>query len=338
MAGGGFRFAYYLGMYAACEQYGKKPDLILASCGAAIAAAMIHRLPDDAARRDWLASAAMYQFWQSLHTNSSKTLAGALSGVVRRALLANITDRIPDLFEDYLFELPDRLPLPDNASYASAPDLAIIAGRLLYEQHEVGQKRAGRKLFTETVFANARVEQLLSGMHSPLAEAPFDHSAVTTTIQVVRDMPLADAARASISDMYYFRCHQIGGQHYLGGVLDLFPIELANRLAQEVMMERKGLYNRWIDLPAVRMVLGIHGNQRLRQVLNQRADYWIDTSDMETVLAKGQIHNHIDWMRNRFALRVPHSLSAYRDMLNSQWEYGYGKAVAAIHAKKSPEL
>jgi hypothetical protein len=46
MGGGGFRFGIYIGMYAALRQAGKAPDVLLASCGGAIAAAIIHNLPD----------------------------------------------------------------------------------------------------------------------------------------------------------------------------------------------------------------------------------------------------------------------------------------------------
>jgi predicted acylesterase/phospholipase RssA len=45
MGGGGFRFGIYIGMYAALRQAGKAPDVLLASCGGAIAAAIIHN-PD----------------------------------------------------------------------------------------------------------------------------------------------------------------------------------------------------------------------------------------------------------------------------------------------------
>ena len=56
LSGGGFRFGIYLGMYAAARDAGRAPDLVLASCGGAIAAAVIHTLPDPAAQKAWLAS------------------------------------------------------------------------------------------------------------------------------------------------------------------------------------------------------------------------------------------------------------------------------------------
>ena len=66
MAGGGFRFGIYLGLYAAARDAGQAPDLVLASCGGAIAAALIHREPDVARQKAWLASPEMYNFWAGI--------------------------------------------------------------------------------------------------------------------------------------------------------------------------------------------------------------------------------------------------------------------------------
>ena len=333
MAGGGFRFGYYLGIYAACQERGKIPDVILASCGAAIAGTIIHHLPDNAQRLAWLTSPQMHTFWRGLQANPEKSLLKAIGGVARRALFANDVKRIPDLFQDYLFDIPAVLPLPDNANYSGAPDLAIVAGRLLFSKSEVGQLRGKRKLYAETIFSNQRVTNLLEGMSSPLASPEWKHSAVASQLLFETQTPVADAVRASIADMYYFRCHQIGEHHYLGGVLDLFPIEIARKLGREVIMERKGLYNKFIDLPALRLVLGVHGNQRLHKVFQQQADYWVDTADMEQALVKHQISKQLFWLRNRLALRIPERHEDFVEMINLQWQYGYRKAMSAFNAK-----
>ncbi|MFZ6688553.1 patatin-like phospholipase family protein [Undibacterium sp. SXout11W] len=333
MAGGGFRFGYYLGIYAACQERGKTPDVILASCGAAIAGTIIHHLPDNAQRLAWLTSAQMHAFWRGLQANPEKSLLKAIGGVAKRALFANDVRRIPDLFQDYLFDIPAVLPLPDNIHYSGAPDLAIVAGRLLFSKSEVGQLRGNRKLYAETIFSNHRVASILDGMCSPLASAEWKHSAVADQLLFETQTPVADAVRASIADMYYFRCHQIGEHHYMGGVLDLFPIEIARKLGREVIMERKGLYNKFIDVPALRLVMGIHGNQRLHKVFQQQADYWVDTADMEQALVKHQISKQLFWLRNRLALRIPERHEDFVEMINLQWQYGYRKAMSAFNAK-----
>lgn len=330
MAGGGFRFGYYLGMYRACQLQGKAPDVIVASCGAAIAGALIRHLPDDEQRLAWISSPQMHAFWRGLQANPDISLWRAIRALAGRALFANDARRIPDLFQDYLFDIPPDLPLPPENTYPGAPALAIIAGRMLYGQDEVGTLRGGKKLFAETIFTEPRVAGLLAGMPSPIASDAHKNSVVAPQIEFETQIAVADAVRASIADMYYFRCHQIGEHHYSGGVIDLFPIEIARRLAKEVMMERKGWYGRHIELPALRMVLGINGNLRLQHVLQQEADVWIDTADMETALVQHQISKQIQWLRNRIVLRVPERYDDFVAMVRLQWEYGYQRASQAL--------
>lgn len=330
MAGGGFRFGYYLGMYRACQQQGKAPDVIVASCGAAIAGALIRHLPKDEQRLAWISSPQMHAFWRGLQANPDISLWCAIRALAGRALFANDARRIPDLFQDYLFDIPPDLPLPPENTYPGAPALAIIAGRMLYGQEDVGEIRAGKKLFAETIFTEPRVAGLLAGMPSPIASNAHKYSVVASQIEFETQIAVADTVRASIADMYYFRCHQIGEHHYSGGVIDLFPIEIARRLAKEVMMERKGWYGRHIELPALRMVLGINGNQRLQHVLQQEADVWIDTADMETALVQHQISKQIQWLRNRIVLRVPERYDDFVAMVRLQWEYGYQRASLAL--------
>ena len=61
LSGGGFRFGIYLGMYAAACDAGRAPGPVLASCGGAIAAAVIPTLPDPVDQKAWLASPEMHR-------------------------------------------------------------------------------------------------------------------------------------------------------------------------------------------------------------------------------------------------------------------------------------
>jgi hypothetical protein len=96
----------------------------------------------------------------------------------------------------------------------------IRAGR---SRHAPGRE----KLFAETIFTEPRVAGLLAGMPSPIASNAHKNSVVAPQIEFETQIAVADAVRAPIADMYYFRCHQIGEHHYSGGVIDLFPIEIA---------------------------------------------------------------------------------------------------------------
>ncbi|MFZ6649648.1 patatin-like phospholipase family protein [Undibacterium sp. TJN25] len=342
MAGGGFRFGYYLGIHAAMRELGKTPDLLLASCGGAIAAAVIQALPDDSQRKAWLSSPDMYRFWLSLGPNRNAGIGRSLIGALNRKFFVSGAHRIPDLFHDYLFEVPAELPLPalrpqqtQQTQQDSGPDIAIIAGKLLYQENEAGQPRLDRKLFAETVFCPQRVAALLQGMQSPLSEGSEGDgggNAIAADIIANTGMPVGAAVRASISDMFYFRCHTYQGADYIGGVIDLFPIEVASRLAEKVVMELKGPYDNAFSIPALRAVLGIHGNRRLRHVLQQPAELWVDTSDMQTALTEQQVQKKLSWRRNKVELVMPASHADYVQMIEAQWQFGYRRGMAA-HAR-----
>jgi len=330
LAGGGFRFAYYLGVHAAAEDSGRKPDVLLASCGGAIAAAVIAALPDADARRDWMAGPEMYAFLRTIRSTPRaaplRTLGAAGLRWLRRAPAA----RSADLRRDYLFELPDALPLPLPQPAGDAPALAIVGARLLYDLRQAGARRGAQPLFSEVVFGPGRVAALLDGTPAPAADSRWSAGAVDPVLRVEPDVAPADAARISIADMFYFRSHDVAGRHYSGGVIDLFPIELARRLAHEVIMERKMPFNPWLALPALRTVFGIDGAARLRHMHAQAADAWFDTRDAREALRAHGIGKRIDWRGNRVELTLPPTPEAYAAQVRAQWDYGYLKGMAAL--------
>lgn len=329
LAGGGFRFPYYLGVHAAAEDSGCRPDVLLASCGGAIAAAVIAALSDASARRDWIAGPEMYKFLCTIRSTQRATPLRTLGAAGLRWLQRAPAARISDLQRDYLFELPAVLPLPEQVA-ADAPTLAIIGARLLYRPEQTGSRRGPLPLFSEVVFGPSRVAALLDGSPAPAADPRWSADAVHPVLRVESDMAPADAARISIADMFYFRSHEVAGRYYSGGVIDLFPIELARRLAREVVMERKMPFNRWLALPALRTVFGVDGAARLQHVHAQYADAWVDTRDVRSVLSAHGIGKRVDWRRNRIGLEVPPTQEAYAAQVRAQWDYGYQKGMAAF--------
>jgi predicted acylesterase/phospholipase RssA len=332
LAGGGLRFGYYLGMHAAMVRAGSAPDVLLASCGGAIAAAVIGGLPDDAARKAWLSSPSVYAFLCSLQSTPSATIGRALWHAALRRCTVAPAPRIPDLFDDVLFDVGGDLPLPPLTPGAG-PDLAIVGGKLLFDRSEVGQVRGQRKLFAETIFCQSRAAGLLDGMAAPMGAARWGNSAIAPGLLIDQAMPLADAVRISMADMYYFSCHGYQGQYYTGGVIDLFPIEIAAALARHIVMERKAPFRQLLAIPALRAVLGINGNERLREVHEQDIDVWIDSSDVEQVLRAVGTQKKLCWSDNRIRLVPPPDYAAYVRDVDLQWEYGFQRAQEAVAAR-----
>lgn len=333
-AGGGFRFGIYLGMYAAACEAGRAPDILLASCGGALAASIIAGLPDDQSRRDWLTSENMYRFWCGLKSSPRAGIVRALALAAKRGFLRESARTIPDLFNEYLFEIPPTLPLPATPASEQSVASAIVGGKLLFTEAEAGQPRGQRKLFAETVFCDPRAAALLDGMKSPLADARWGEHAIADDILLDTATATSLAARISITDMFYFRCLSHEGENYFGGVLDLFPIEIARQLADEVMMEFKQSFDQAFSIPAWRSVLGLDGNARLRYVNGQPVDVRIDTSDVADVLAKESAQKKLDWRHNRIRLLMPVTHADYVAMMDTQWQYGYARGMEAMTRQK----
>jgi hypothetical protein len=354
-AGGGFRFGAYLGMYAAACDLGKAPDVLLASCGGAIAAAIIQSLPDNDARKAWACSAAMYQFWCDVQPTPKAAIGRVLWHSALRRFASGYAAIVPDLFQDYMFIAPERLPLPTleehdsthlrfcppagtasfNEKWAGRPAVVIIGAKLLYQPAEVGQPRAGRKLLAECVFGPPNIHALLAMQQAALSPSPWQESSVARALCLISDASLPQAVRISTADMFYLPKQHFAGESYSGGAVNLFPIELAQALAEQVVMEFKAPLDRNFALPAWRSVLGIDGNARLRQVHAQFADVWIDTSDIRVALRTQQVQKMLHWRRNRIQLRPPATHALYVEQMLAQWQYGYERAREAF-ARNTP--
>lgn len=333
MSGGGFRFGIYLGMYAAARDAGKAPDLVLASCGGAIAAAVVHAMPDPVQQKAWLQSHDMHRFWSAIAPAPAATILRTVWGLAARAVAVRPAPRVPDLFNNYLFALPalPQLALPAGQR---GPDVALVGSKLLFDASEVGLRRGQRRLFEQTVFCGPRAAQLLHGATAPLGRADWAGTTVAPDVATDTTMPLDVAARISVSDMYYFACHRHGDAHYMGGVVDLFPIELAHRLADRVVMEFKAPFDQFMSVPAWRAVLGTDANQRLREVHAQHADVWIDTSDIELALAKPFLRKILAWRENRVRLEPAPDYPAFVQHMDAHWNFGYARASEAFARDK----
>jgi hypothetical protein len=326
-AGGGFRFACYLGMHAASEDQGQAPDLLLATCGGALACATICAFPDRAARKAWVASAEMFGFLRGITPGPGAGLVHALIGLAVRAAGGRCRV-VPDLFEDYMFGLPGPLPLPAQA-HPAAPDWAMIGARIEFSPQDVGRLAERAPLFTECVFGNGRVAALVHATASPMYGQAWGSTVMGSEIDAAICMPMNVAARVSMADLVYFRCHHSDGRNYTGGVIDLVPIEIAHRLAHSVTMEAKAPFPQLTAAPALRSVLGIDANARLRHVHRQSADYWVDTSDASRVLRAHSVRKNIYWRAGQYGLRWPSRLAEYQAQIEAQWQYGYARACEA---------
>ena len=335
-AGGGFRFGAYLGMYAAACDAGKKPDILLASCGGAISAALIHALPDHSTRKAWICSPEMYDYSRSARSTPHAALHRVLLRAAQRRFSKHLATTIPDLYSEYMFEPPkSAIPLPLVVAYPEQPALAIIGAKILFSPGDVGHARGARKLFAETIFAEARVHDLLANKTVAMADSPWRASAIAPHFSFESVYPLANTVLISTSDVVYFPLVSHLGQHYSGGAIDLFPIEVAKQLANEIIMEWKAPLDQNFAAPAWRSAYGIDGNARLAQVQQGFSNLWIDTRDLRQKLRHTQVQKKLDWRTGRITLVAPKTYADFVAQMQAQWQYGYECGAAAFAKQRA---
>jgi hypothetical protein len=330
LAGGGGRLGIHLGTVAAAREAGLAPDVVLGTCGGALVAALVHAEPDPARQLEFLGGPAMYRFWQGVHARPGLSLTHALAAFVRRAVDPRPAPRVPDLDRDALFETT--APWPDLRWRDGADiDAVLLGARLAPAAADVARPRAGRRLFDTVAFCSGRSAALLAG--APVASGA---TAVADELSALgaADMTLADATRISLTDMIYLAPAQAAGARWLGGAVDLMPVELAARLADEVWIDRKDAISRWTIGAAWRAVLGLDAAARQRQVDAAPVALRIDHRGLRHALPRSLLARHLALTRRGLALdvRPPADAAELRRIVQSQFDEGRRRAQAAIAA------
>lgn len=336
-AGGGTRLAYFLGLHAAACEAGHPPDLLLATCGGAWAAAVLHRLGDPAAARAWLMGPEAHEFIGAVRVAAHLSTPRALWRAAHRWLDRSVAPRVPDVWGDVLFEVDRPVPLPPAAPGRAGPDVAVVGARVLVPRSLAGQRRNGRMLFEETVFGPPAVAQHLAGQPCALAASV---GTLAPTVATRTDVPLEQAVRISMTDLQYLSAPDVprpdgsgAVDAFVGGFVDLCPIELARHLGQRISVERKPAFGSLLAEPALRHGLGLDPARRLRQVQAQHADWWLDTHDMRAAvppLLRRRLSPH------GLQVDAPATLADHADRVAQQWDYGFARGRAAFARGAQP--
>lgn len=283
LTGGGFKFLYFIGMYDALKDSGWVPDIIISTCGASVAMAVIHGEPDRYRRLELIQSEAMLDAIRGfrLERGGFRDIERLLRHISRyqRGWEAG-SDVIPDVFNLAFYD-DDPVNLPGwHRSFEDRspgePHLLMLGSTIGFGPEDVGTRRRGRKLFVETYFTDSVVARHLKGFTSPIAAA-FPGSAVATETRVRTDISVGDAAMISIRDPFLFKPIRKGDTWFMGANVDLYPLELARHLADEVVMTFNSPFNDF-EIRAIGVSLGYDMNARLRQVTGSPVDRWIDAT------------------------------------------------------------
>lgn len=325
-SGGGTRFPMYCGMYAAMEDFNKKPDLVIGACGGAVATAIINSFNNNKQRKEYLMSGEMYQFVRSTKLTKERKLYRIGLLCLTKIASKKKAHFIEDIFSRYLVDMPQdiSLNLPSISKVANKNiRSAIVGAKILFSKTEVGKKRKGTKLYQKVLFTDEDTAKYINFDHISINDSDYLSSAIDRSIIYQTEASMTTAMRISLSDMFYVEPVLFNGDYYAGGAIDLTPAELASCLGKEVYFEQKNPYSK-IEESLVRAVLGYSGNHRLNSVYENNPTFeYINTRNATRILSGHYCQKSIDFRHFEVNISLPNSHQQYTEDINHLWQCGY---------------
>jgi predicted acylesterase/phospholipase RssA len=336
-SGGGLETAMFLGMLEGVEEAGIKPDVLVGSCGGSVAAAIAQVFHTHQERLEFLKSKDFQDFLLLPKPTATAFLPYATKFLLGVQYNWYLTDKIPDVFNNYLLQVPFETNIKEFKNrFAEDGSIPIVfnAAKLDFGPEEVakGAKFGGRKLYHEVFFTDHRTAPLLEGYKSAIA-SQFPDSAIHPETQVFLDLTLETAARASMSDPHLMNPMKIGDDYYMTGAVDLQPLEVANAVADQVIMSYDPGFDPVVTLPIMGTTFKYNYNQRVLNVNSSYAAYWIDRSDslreldMKVGFMPTLINKHV-------AQDVPTDRDKFISRIEAQWKWGKARALEGVNLQR----
>ncbi len=281
--------ALFLGMFDAATDAGKPADLVIGSCGGAIGAALVNIESNRERRLEFLKSRSYFEILKNVGRTDSSLLY-FLKNVMRlerKAAKLN-AGKSPHrwlLTDWFQFSLIDR-----GTAFANIPEFSvpfsssgvqtiIIAARttiMAPTRNTVVSSET--KLFKEVYFTSPELAETLDGSPS-FTGREFPESAVEAVVETRTPKAVIEAVMSSGSDPIYLGPTLLDGHYFFTGAIDLHAVDLAKKLANEVIASYPSVYEPSFENPLVQATFGFDPNEYNRRVIAYGADYWIDFSD-----------------------------------------------------------
>lgn len=335
-SGGGTRLMIYLGIFAALDELGMKPDILIASCGGSFAATVINAFPDHFSRKEYMKSEEYYQFVSKTVLTQHKKLSEIGLFSLKKCFDKRKAPFIEDVFNRYIVEMPQDLskcfPSLKDTPFSKEIPTIIIGSKLLFSPQESLQKRNDKKLFRKVIFTDPHTAKKVNAEHIHVTFKSFRNSAVEKESEIITDFSILDSTRASISDMFYVSPVFLKQSYFMGGVIDLVPVELAQHLSQKIITEKKQPYTS-IEEALIRSVFGFSANERLQETNQIISDFQIDTTNIKDELKGHYLEKSINWRKFEIDFSLPKSYQRFVEDMEMQWQYGFDQTVKCIKGK-----
>jgi hypothetical protein len=329
LGGGGITPGVALGIIAGVQSAGYHPDVIIVSCGASLGAGIYSSFPDVPSALAFAKSEKFYSSFKDMVKIDSRFIFGLKSKLDRAW---ERPDAIPYVFTNNILRIPETIgtilpgeKFPDSPTKAK---LIILGAQTSYGPEYQGRKFGKGALIRETYFTDQDTAAILKN-HSSHIQKLFPYSRVFSKTLAVSSVSLSQAVRVSITDPFYINPAKINGQYFFGGAVDLFPIETAQDLADEVLANfPAGLYSGYEDL-AISSVFGFAQSDRVMEAAKHRDVKWVDTTGTQDVAMDPVI------LGPMFVNKIPSDFKQFESMIDRQFRLGYERGVEAVKVQKS---
>jgi predicted acylesterase/phospholipase RssA len=322
--GGGFQIAMFLGMLEELERRGSRPDYLIGSCGGAVAAVIAKSFPSSPLRKQLIESNDFHRFLLEIdfHHNSLTEVLRVIGKSIWRTRRPG--SREASLPSNFLLDVPRDLFLEGLAERFSkdGPRVVIVTSKL----------NSRGALYQETYFTDPETAEKIRGMPSGVKLAGIQDSLVSPLTRVETEFSPAEAMRASIAGPHYISPLELNGHHFMTGAVNLYPIELAKRLGEFVIMPYSGRLDTLMESNIFKATFGFGKNFRHRVVTGQSASFWVDISDASRFYSSYGMNPRPALRSWKIRGAVPTDYEEYLRRVRALWEYGRSRMEEAMVA------
>jgi len=324
ISGGGINPGLAVGMIAGVQASGWNPDLVIATCGAGIGSIVNNSQKDIIGSLDLMKTR---EFFDAVSLVKIETSSGLT--LIKKLDKAKDTSIYPDIFQTLLLHSPDSFPkLIKTTEFnrdPAQPKLILVSSRSHFGPNDVGQIRNGHPMFQEVFFTDPDTARLLKGWRLP-EKFSFPYTTVQNDTEALSKYDLITAMRAGIADPYLLNPLFLDGNYYFTGAIDLYPIDLAAALGDEVVASYPAsLFQEYEDV-AFNSAFGFKQTARALEAIQHRDVKWVDINGMDDF----SFNPKREFINMKSG--IPESHSKFQTTIAQQWNFGFERGKEAIAA------
>lgn len=324
ISGGGINPGVAVGIIAGVQASGWKPDLIIATCGAGIGGIVNNSEKAIDASFKLMKSK---QFYEALSQVQIETSSGLK--LVKKLDIAKNTSIYPDIFENLLLHAPNEFPkIIKTTEFNRDPahaKLILVSSKANFDPKDVGQLRRNHPLFQQVYFTDSDTAKHLHGWNLP-DQFAYPNTTVQKDTLAVSNYDLISAMRAGIADPYLLNPSILDGNYYFTGAVDLYPIDLAVALGDEVVTTYPANLFQDYEDTAFMSGFGFKQTDRALEAIQHKDVKWIDIYGLDDLSFNPK--------REMVSMKsgIPSTYTEFEGMISQQWSFGFDRAKEAIQA------